>query len=108
MDSPIATTTFDVRLPSGAVKQIRVEIGAPKQCEGHAECQVFVSELDDRIRTIYGADTLQALVLALRFVRNEVESAVEDWQWTIESDGQPFPEWRCMFGDSTDRRESAS
>ncbi|MDZ4684412.1 MAG: hypothetical protein SH850_04930 [Planctomycetaceae bacterium] len=100
MMSPIATTEFDARLPSGELRRIVIKIGAPQQLDDHAECAVVILGIDEKIRTNYGGDTVQALSLALRYARNLLDTAETVWGWTMEIEGQPFPEWRVMFGGS--------
>jgi hypothetical protein len=101
--SPIATTELDARLPDGSVRHIIVQVATPQQFDDRAECSVAVLGIDDKVRTLYGEDTLQALSIALRYALSELESVETHWNWIFELEGIPFPEWRVLFAPSDKR-----
>lgn len=78
-------------LAAGTHTDIRVEIGRPRWTEPEIEaaCTVFVEGLMSQPVDIFGADFLNALECALRFVDSEVKNvaANQQVQWP---GGEPY------------------
>lgn len=70
MTDPIAETTILMKSPNGDSKSVHVEIGRPHTISpDEAACPISMTGLYPTIQDIHGTDTLQALALALEFVR---------------------------------------
>lgn len=79
MDEIIAETSLVGVLPSGEEQAITVQIGRPYfDSEGAGVCRIGVSSIFSKPRSIYGVDTFQALLLALRHVRASLELFTDD------------------------------
>lgn len=89
IDDVIAECRLLARDRAGVETPVTIQIGRPVQHAEHAECPVFVNGLDDQVRKIYGEDTLQALVLAIRFARSLVEIRQEQGLQICDSEGDP-------------------
>lgn len=77
MKEPIAETKFNIKSPTGDSKTIHVEIGRPYPISSvEAACPVAMTGLYPNISDLHGTDTLQALALALEFVR----LTIHDWE----------------------------
>ncbi len=65
--------------PRGKRVAVTVAIGHPcPRSEGDWGCAVAISGLDEGVKTIHGHDSLQALCLALTFVRSRLTAFVAD------------------------------
>jgi hypothetical protein len=77
MGITIAETTFLLREPSGKTRPVHIRLGCPYQIsEDEAACPVALDGLYEKPCDIHGADTFQALALALGFVRR----TIMDWK----------------------------
>ena len=75
MKDPIAETKINMRSPTGDSKTIHVEIGRPYPISSNeAACPITMTGLYPNISDLHGTDTLQALALALEFVRLTIHS----------------------------------
>ncbi|MGY0486929.1 DUF6968 family protein [Streptomyces sp. WG-D5] len=78
----MASRTIDAVYPDGRRVAFRVQVGQPRPPTGQEEpwgCPCRIEGLDDsRARTIYGVDSLQALTLALEFLRRVLTAAASD------------------------------
>ena len=70
MKDSIAETKIVMKSSSGDSKSVHVEIGRPYVVSAEeAACPIAMTGLYPRVQDIHGTDTLQALALALEFVR---------------------------------------
>lgn len=78
-------------LQTGTHTNIRIEIGRPRWTEPETEaaCSVFVEGLMSQPIDIFGADSINALECALRFVDSEVKS-LADGQQVQWPGGEPY------------------
>lgn len=75
MKDTIAETKITIKSPAGDSKTIHVEIGRPYSIsEDEAACPIAMTGLYPNISDLHGTDTLQALALALEFVRLTIHS----------------------------------
>jgi hypothetical protein len=73
MGITIAETTFLLREPSGKTRRVHIRLGCPyKISEEEAACPVALDGLYEEPCDIRGANTFQALALALGFVRRTI------------------------------------
>jgi hypothetical protein len=73
LKSPIASTAIVYVPANGAEVVTAIEVGAPREeGEGTWACDVEMPGVE-RLRTIHGADSLQALLLALGFLSDRLE-----------------------------------
>ena len=87
MKDAIAETKIVMRSPTGDSTSVHVEIGRPYLVSAdEAACPIGMTGLYPRIHDIHGTDTLQALALALEFVRITIHTW-EEKGFTFE-----FPE----------------
>lgn len=91
MDTPIASLHLTELTPSGEHKPIHIQVWCPYDADGAWACSVFMDGLDSKPRTIYGEDSLQALCLALRMIRSELEGVLERGGRLIDSEASEFP-----------------
>jgi hypothetical protein len=79
--------------PKGKRVAVTVAIGHPyPSSEGPWGCPVSITGLHKGVATIYGLDSLQALSLAIAFVRARLTSFVADGgRILISSSGEEFP-----------------
>jgi hypothetical protein len=70
MQDSIAETKIVMKSPTGDSKSVHVVIGRPYVVSAdEAVCPIAMTGLYPRIQDVHGTDTLQALALALEFVR---------------------------------------
>ena len=93
MKDPIAETKITMKSPAGDSKIIHVEIGRPYSISPEeAACPIAMTGLYPNIQDIHGTDTLQALALALEFVRHAIQGR-EKKGFTFEfPDGGALPD----------------
>lgn len=77
-NKPIAERTL-TRLSDGHV--VRVEVFAPQETDGHWECEVRVSGVEDASRRAHGADSFQALTEAFRAVKTMLADSARTLTW---------------------------
>lgn len=77
MESPIASTAIVYVPRDGAEMITEIQVGLPRE-EGEASwaCDVEIPDVE-RLRTIHGADSLHALLLALGFLSDRLEYLAE-------------------------------
>lgn len=78
--------------PDGTPTPGAIRIGRPtavSDCESH--CKVELPGLYDDVRPIIGSDTLQALLLAVRFVAQVLAQFIDDGGQVLATDGSPVP-----------------
>lgn len=64
-------------------------VGKPTESEGKQDyyCQVQIMGLgDEKIRSIYGLDSMQALQLAVRFISAQLDRYRKDLRWLDNED----------------------
>jgi hypothetical protein len=74
---------------STEAKEVRIILGKPVESHGKAEyaCQVQIVGLsDEKVRTIYGVDSIQALQLALKFASQMLENYRPKLRWLGNED----------------------
>lgn len=78
MESPIASTAIVYAPRSGVDVITEIQIGLPRE-DGEASwaCDVEIPDVE-RLRTIHGADSLHALLLALGFLSDRLEYLAEN------------------------------
>jgi hypothetical protein len=87
----IANVSIDARSPDREPFTIVVDVGEPYQCEtGEWACPVALHGLYDRLSDQRGADSFQALCLAIRLAHDLLRNFQEKGG-TLLSDGEPFP-----------------
>jgi len=93
MRSTTALTELICIRPRGMRIAVTVAIGHPyPRSEGDWGCAVAISGLDEGLKTIHGHDSLQALCLALTFVRSRLTAFVADGgRILISSTSEEFP-----------------
>lgn len=86
--------------PSGRRSPVRVQVGRPRRFErGGWACPVLITTIDERVRDIYGEDSMQALCLAVRFVHRMLHSVVERGCRLVDpQEGSDFP-LEAYFGN---------
>jgi hypothetical protein len=78
IDDVVATTSFLLLRADGTRTQITVVVGRPYSVDEHeARCPVKIEALEPQYSDICGVDTVQALSLALQFVRLRLEDQLE-------------------------------
>lgn len=91
MADTIAETTVIMVSPKGEKTPIHLEIGCPYRISGKgAACPVAMRGLYDELPDIHGADTLQALGLALGLMRQMIQHWEEQGHVFQHEYGQPF------------------
>jgi hypothetical protein len=91
MKDTIAETKIAMKSPTGDSKAVHVEIGRPYVVSAEeAACPIAMTGLYPHIQDIHGTDTLQALALALEFVRITIRKW-EEKGFTFE-----FPDGRAL------------
>ncbi|MFZ2642279.1 MAG: hypothetical protein WA117_14875 [Verrucomicrobiia bacterium] len=73
MDSPIASVDLVKVTKDGSRRDVYIEIGQPFPDRGAWACPAFLRGINRKPKNICGADSLQALCLALHFVRTQLE-----------------------------------
>ena len=73
----IAERSFDIKTHGGRNLKIHLKVGRPiKIEEGHWACPYFYDGIPgEKVRRIHGIDSLQALMLTLKFVTEDFESS---------------------------------
>jgi hypothetical protein len=75
---PIATLELVELTPGGERRAIRVEVGRPRIDPGGSwVCPVLITAIDAKVRDIHGADSMQALCLALGFAHRILQSVLD-------------------------------
>lgn len=78
INDPIATASFVIARTDGTRTPVAVTVGRPYVVdEAEARCPILLAGLDGGNADIAGSDTLQALGLALSFIRRRLEHQVE-------------------------------
>lgn len=96
----IASRSFAIR--GSPKKKAELRIGTPVEFDGDAYCPVqLVGIGDEKIRRIFGVDTLQALQLAVRFLEPQVLRFGAQLRWQNE------PAHQSLNSDSWAMFESA-
>jgi hypothetical protein len=101
MDSPIASLDLFEVTPGGIRIPIRVEISHPyPDGRGTWACTTSIDGLNGKPTAIYGADSLQALCLAIRHVREHLEWVLERGNRLVDAvEDSDFP-LEAYFKDS--------
>ena len=91
VDPAIAERRLSFKTSSTESKEVRVILGKPTQSDkGDYCCQVQILGVgDERVRPIYGLDSMQALQLALRFISSQLDDYRKDLRW-VENDDLGF------------------
>lgn len=76
MKSPIASTEIVYVAPEGDEIATEIQIGLPRREGDKWGCDVEMPDVE-RMRTIHGADSLHALLLALGFLSDRLEYLAE-------------------------------
>ena len=106
MKDTIAETTATMKSPKGDDTSIHIEIGRPYSISAdEAACPISMAELYPKIHDIHGTDTLQALALALEFVRITIR------KWEEKGFRFEFPQGGTLpseirFAQKEQKRES--
>ncbi len=88
MDSIIA----ERRLTFGdgpTAKEVRVTVSKPVESADKADhyCQIQIIGVgDEKVRPIYGLDSMQALQLALRFISEQLANYKKELRWVENED----------------------
>lgn len=92
MKDPIAETRIVMKSPAGDSKSVHVEVGRPYSISSEeSACPIAMTGLYPNIQDLHGTDTLQALALALEFVRITIRKW-EEKGFTFEfPEGGPLP-----------------
>jgi hypothetical protein len=102
--SPTVTTPFVFQEPDGRKGTIRVRVGKPYEVSAREwACPVEIRGFERRYPDMHGANSLQALCLALSVVRSRIDDFVEKGGRLFELDGGS--EWdhrglMAQFGDT--------
>ena len=90
MDSPIASVDLAKVAKDGSRRHVHIEIGQPFPDRGAWACPVFLRGINRKPKNVCGADSLQALCLALHFVRTQLERLLRRGT-RILMDAEDFP-----------------
>jgi hypothetical protein len=106
ISDPIAMASFLIARADGSRTPIVVTVGRPYVVdEAEARCPILISGLDGQNADIAGSDTLQALGLALSFIRRRLEHQVEQGSKLLyegESDDTEVEvDLQALFGSSS-------
>jgi hypothetical protein len=83
----VATLQLVELAPDGERKAIEVQIGRPHWDErGSWACPVLVTSISDKVREIHGEDSMQALCLAVQFVRSMLHSVITRGSRLVHTD----------------------
>lgn len=78
MESPIASTAIVYVPRSGTEVVTEIQVGLPREeAEASWACDIEIPDVE-RLRTIHGADSLHALLLALGFLSDRLEYLAEN------------------------------
>lgn len=89
IDAVVAERQLTLKSPPAEAKEVRVIVGKPTQSPDKADyyCQVQIIGLgDEKVRPIYGLDSIQALQLALRFIAQQLEEHRKELRWVENED----------------------
>ena len=76
--TPVATLELMEIRPDGERRLVQAQIGAPHYDErGSWACPVLLTSIDGTIKEIHGEDSMQALLLAVRFIHSMLRSLLE-------------------------------
>ena len=84
ISSTIAERRLTFRNGSPKPKEVRVIVGKPKESDHKQDyyCQVQILGLgDEKIRSVYGLDSMQALQLTIRFISAQLDRYRKDLRW---------------------------
>jgi hypothetical protein len=84
-------------------RRIRIRVARP-EADGQGDFQYAVELRGlERLRKIYGVDSFQALILALRFLETRISALLEDgWKFYFRrDDDEPLDAGLIWFGDAT-------
>jgi hypothetical protein len=107
MDSPIASLKIVRVTADGRRIPITVEVGLPRQNTdaGEWSCPIQLAGIDDQVRPAYGDDSLQALCIALRHIRSQLETVIELGGRLIDAEnGEDFP-LEAYFGPTRNKSD---
>ncbi|HEX7060619.1 MAG TPA: hypothetical protein VF200_01550 [Woeseiaceae bacterium] len=76
MKSPIASTEIVYVPPEGDEITTEIQVGLPRREGDNWACDVEMPDVE-RLRTIHGADSLHAMLLALGFLSDRLEYLAE-------------------------------
>ena len=118
MSNMIASCCCLVVKPDGDASQFTLGVSQPvQQPTGEYGCDTFLPDTDQP-RTIYGEDSLQSLLLALKFMADRINDLLSrQWKFEYEESGQttrvPFeayfmhPEWIASLKEIGDQGQQA-
>jgi hypothetical protein len=106
ISDPIATASFVIARADGNRTPIVVTVGRPYVVdEAESRCPILITGLDGQNADIAGSDSLQALGLALSFIRRRLEHQVEQGSKLLyegESDDDDVEvDLQALFGSSS-------
>jgi hypothetical protein len=99
----VAESVVFVENASQRRKRVRIRVARPEpDPRGDFQCTVELKGLERRSK-IYGVDSFQALVLALRFLETRVSTLLEEgWRFFFrEDDHEPLDARLIWLGDAT-------
>ena len=77
-DHPSAEKLLIARSPDGEEWELRISVWPPQEAElAPWACKVEISRLFTPARSIYGEDSWQAQMLAMRFAANRIQHFIE-------------------------------
>lgn len=92
MKDTIAESKIMMKYVGGELKPVDIEIGRPYQVSAdEAACPIAMTGIYPKIHDIHGTDTLQALALALEFVRITIRKWEEKGFTFHFPDGELLP-----------------
>ena len=75
---PVATLELMEIRPDGERRPVQAQIGAPYyDSRGSWACPVLLTSIDGKVKEIHGEDSMQALLLAVRFIHSMLRSLLE-------------------------------
>ena len=104
MNNLVASCSCQVVKPDGTTFDFKLGVSSPiQQPTGEYGCDTFLPD-NDQPRMIYGEDSLQSLLLALKFIADRINDLLSrKWKFEYHESGQvarvPFeayfmhPEW---------------
>lgn len=103
VSDPIAIARFQIARADGSRTPLVVTVGRPYVVdEAEARCPILIAGLDGQSADIAGSDTLQALGLALSFIRRRLEHQIEQGSKLLyEGEGDEVEvDLQALFGSS--------
>jgi hypothetical protein len=92
MSNLIAQTKLLCIMPSGVRLPVTVSVGEPYPGDREWRCPISLEGLGQEHPAMAGADSLQALCLAIRLIRHVLHSLIADGGQVLEPEsGRPFP-----------------